>query len=66
MGQPPQTTFLPQSNLFDNFFDYICLTYTLKVTGGVQTKHFLLAPLAALFYTPIIKMVAPPLIAMVI
>jgi len=32
---------------------------------GVQTKHFFLAPLAALFYTLSLKMMAPSVIAMV-
>ena len=60
----PQTTFLPLTHLFDNFFDFICHYCTRRMSQVVyKPKRFLLARLAALFYTS--KMVTPPEIAMV-
>ena len=57
----------PQTNLSDIFL----ISFLTNVPPechkyrGTNQKNLLLAPLAALFCTPILKMVAPPIIAMV-
>ena len=54
------------TNLFDNFLTSFATNILPKCHKlGYKPNKFLLAPLAALFCTPILKMVAPPIIAMV-
>jgi len=58
VGQLPlKTTFLlPQTNLFDKFLlTSFAINISQNVTSGVQTKICLLAPLVALFCTPLSK-----------